>query len=526
MTYIHSQQGLRRDKMKIKDFIAVAFSSLLLTLAFPSFSFWPLAWFGMVPLFIVIQNKSPLQSFWLGWTQGILFYLGTLTWIINTMVNYGNLPLIVSVFLLALLAMYLGVYTGLFCFFLARFKRNQVNKWIAAPFIWVSLEYIKAHILTGFPWASLGYSQFNNLQVIQIADVTGVYGLSFLIIFVNVSFFLVLDYFYFFQPEKREVSAMKNHITAALFLLIITFGYGSWKSSYFSNYAGKKPLKVALIQGNIDQSHKWDILFQNSVYETYKKMTLESAEKKPDLIVWPETATPFSFSSDRVHRSKLLQLGKESGSHILFGSPNFDKKDRKITLYNSAYLISPEKKVLGQYDKIHLVPFGEYVPFKKLLFFVDKMVVGIGDFGSGTEHTVFSMPKGKFSTLICFEVIFPDLVRRFVKEGAEFLVNITNDAWFGKSAASYQHISMVVFRAVENRRPIIRAANTGVTGIINSRGEIISQTDIFARGKIIGNIYPEKNYQTIYTRYGDFFAIAVLLCTIIYGGIGISRKKK
>jgi len=512
--------------MKITDFISAGFSSLLLILAFPNYNFWPFAWFGMIPLFIAVHNKTPLQSFWLGWAQGILFYLGTLSWIINTMVNYGRLPLSVSIFLLIVLALYLGAYTGLFCFFLSCFSHPKVHKWLAASFIWVSLEYVRAHFLTGFPWASLAYSQFNFLSVIQIVDITGIYGLSFLIVFINVIFFLILDYFYSFQPEKMELSIFGNYVGVAVLLIFVTLGYGFWKNFSFGSRTGKKSLKVALLQGNIEQNHKWDPVYQKMVYKTYQDMTLKAAGSDPNLIVWPETATPFNFSSDIVNQKKLLQLVKESNSNILFGSPSYTERKKDITLFNSAYLISPEKKVLGQYDKIHLVPFGEYVPLKKLLFFVDKMVTGIGNFGSGTEYTVFSIPDAKLSVLICFEVIFPDLVRRFVKAGAEFLVNITNDAWFGKSAASYQHISMVVFRAVENRRPTIRAANTGITGIIDSRGKIISQTDIFVRDKIIGNIFPEKNYRTFYTLYGDIFAIAILFCTIVYGGFNFYRGKR
>lgn len=512
--------------MKTTDFISAAFSSLLLVLAFPDYNLWPLAWFGMIPLFIAVHNKTPIQSFWLGWTQGVLFYLGTLSWVINTMVSYGRLPLLVSILLLIVLAMYLGAYTGLFCFFLARQNSKIVHKWLAASFIWVSLEYIRAHFLTGFPWASLAYSQFNFLSVIQIVDITGIYGLSFLIIFINVSLFLTLDFFYSFQKNKMEPVILGNYVGAAVLLICITLGYGIWKNFSFGNQTEKKALKVALLQGNIEQNHKWDPSYQKTVYETYQKMTLEAAEEKPDIIVWPETATPFYFSNDRVNRRKLLQLGKESNSYILFGSPHHTGQRKNITLFNSAYLISPEKKVLGRYDKIHLVPFGEYVPFKKLLFFVDKMVTGIGNFGSGTKYTVFSMSDSKFSVLICFEVIFPDMVRQFVKAGAGFLVNITNDAWFGKSAASYQHISMAVFRAVENRRPVIRAANTGITGIIDSRGKIISQTDIFVREKIIGNIFPENNYRTLYTLYGDIFAIAVLFCTIVYCGFSAFQGKR
>ena len=512
--------------MKFKDFISAGFSSLLLILAFPTYNLWPLAWIGVIPLFIAVYNKTPLQSFWLGWMQGVLFFLGTLSWVINTMVNYGRLPLPVSIFLLIVLAMYLGAYTGLFCFFLSSFRQSKVHKWLAAPFIWVSLEYVRAHFLTGFPWASLAYSQYNFLSVIQIVDITGIYGLSFLIVFINLIFFLILDYFYSFQSEKMEPVLLGNYVGAAVLLILVTLGYGFWKNFSFSGQTEKKPLKVALLQGNIEQNHKWDPVYQKKVYETYQDMTLKAAESNPELIVWPETATPFYFSSDKVNQRKLLQLGKKSNSNILFGSPSFTERRKEITLFNSAYLISPGKKVLGHYDKIHLVPFGEYVPLKKLLFFVNKMVTGIGNFGSGTEYTVFPIENGKLSVLICFEVIFPDLVRRFVKSGAEFLVNITNDAWFGKSAASYQHISMVVFRAVENRRPVIRAANTGITGIIDSRGKIISQTDIFVQDKIIGNVFPEKNFKTFYTLYGDIFAIAVLFWTTVYGGFIFFRRRR
>ena len=424
--------------------------------------------------------------------------------------------------------MYLGAYSGIFCFFLSYFNKSKFPNWLAAPFIWVSLEYIRAHLLTGFPWASLAYSQSQFISVIQIVDITGIYGLSFLIVFINVSLFLLLNHFYSFQAEKIKPAILRINIITAIFLFLATIGYGHWKIFYHKNHTGKKPLKVALLQGNIDQNHKWDMNYQQKVYETYQEMTLDSAKENPGLIVWPEAATPFYFSSNEVYQKKLLRLGKESKSFILFGSPRYTRTDKNTTSFNSAFLISPEKKVLGQYDKMHLVPFGEYVPFKNLLFFVDKMVTGIGDFGSGTEFSVFSLPEWQFSVLICFEVIFPDQVRRFVKTGAEFLVNITNDAWFGKSAASYQHISMVIFRAIENRRPVIRAANTGITGIINNRGEVIAQADIFIRDKIAGEIFPEKNYQTVYTRYGDIFAILVILCTMAYGIfiLSLTYKKK
>lgn len=502
--------------LKIIDFIAASLSSILLSLAFPTYNLWPLAWVALFPLFFAIHNKTPLQSFWIGWFQGIIFYLITLKWIINTMVNYGNLPLFISVPLLILLAMYLALYNALFCFSLSYLSRQKAHNPLYAAFIWVSLEYLRAHLLSGFPWASLAYSQFKFLSIIQIADITSIYGISFLIVLINALLYLFLDYFYCFQSEKTNYTLLKNNFIVAVLLFSITIGYGFWRNSYFMDTTGKKSLKVALIQGNIEQEHKWDTRFQKQVYNTYQKMTLNAAKKNPDLIVWPEAATPFYFPNNQVYKKNLLKLGKKSRSYILFGSPRYEVNQNDITLFNSAFLISPDNKTIGQYDKIHLVPFGEYVPFKKILFFVDKMVTGIGNFGTGIEYFVFSLQDWKFSVLICFEVIFPDLARHFVKNGAEFLINITNDAWFGKSAAPYQHISMVVFRAIENRRPVIRAANTGISGIVDKRGKIKDQTDIFIRAQIIGNIIPEKNYQTFYTHYGDVFAISVLLFTIVF----------
>ena len=206
--------------MKLKDFISAGFSSLLLILAFPNYNFWPFAWFGMIPLFIAIHNKTPLQSFWLGWAQGILFYLGTLSWIINTMVNYGRLPLSVSIFLLIVLALYLGAYTGLFCFFLSCFSHPKVHKWLAASFIWVSLEYVRAHFLTGFPWASLAYSQFNFLSVIQIVDITGIYGLSFLFVLFDIEVIFLLPY----AVVLRKLGLF-GLIEMLVFVMILLVGY-------------------------------------------------------------------------------------------------------------------------------------------------------------------------------------------------------------------------------------------------------------------------------------------------------------
>jgi apolipoprotein N-acyltransferase len=214
-------------------------------------------------------------------------------------------------------------------------------------------------------------------------------------------------------------------------------------------------------------------------------------------------------------------LAQEAGQPLLFGSPTYVRDGGQDVMYNSAFLVGPDTTVLGRYDKIHLVPFGEYIPLRRLLFFLDKLVAGIGDFRSGEAYTVMAIPQGRFAVLICFEGIFPDLVRHFVRHGAQFLVNITNDAWFGYSPASYQHLSMVVFRAVENRLPIVRAANTGISAVIDPTGRLSQQTDLFVRTWIKARITPAEGATTFYTRWGDLFAYGCVLVTAVSLGWGM-----
>lgn len=502
-------------------------SGILLVLSFPKFNFSILAWIGLVPLMAGIECESILRSFWLGFLSGIVFFLGTLYWIVNTMVNYGHINIFLSYLLLILLSLYLSLYFGMFCYILTAISRHDpILKGVFAPFIWVSLEYIRSRFLTGFPWASLGYSQFNSLKIIQISDITGIYGVSFLIVMVNAAVSYVIENFNNRGGErillsKRRAGLNPRPVIISVMILSLCYIYGLLRideNISLENYA--KPVSVKVVQGNIDQDQKWDKKYQTEVFNTYKDMTLKNmSNKRTDLVVWPETALPFYFYNDEKRQQDMLDLASMVDTYIFFGSPRYTLINMdKVNMFNSAFLISPEQDIKGVYDKIHLVPFGEYVPFRKLLWFVDKMVEGIGDFVQGKELKVFAIPKARFSSLICFEVIFPNLVRKFVKRGAQFLVNITNDAWFGRSAASYQHISMVAFRAVENRVPIIRAANTGISAIITPYGRIENTADIFVRTSIYGDVTPKNRANTFYTAYGDVFAFMCIIVLAVFGG--------
>lgn len=505
--------------MRKKEIIYSIVSGILLILTFPKFNLGLLSWVALVPLFTALQDKDPLQSLGLAWVTGIIYFSGILYWVVNTMVNYGHLSIFFSYLILFMLVIYLSFYIALFGFFLGCLNEEEgYKKWIIAPFLWTFLEFLRSHIFTGFPWASLGYSQFQNLKIIQFSDITGIYGISFFIVLVNSLLFLFIV-----NLQKGSVLISNDRgyrpsNTKIILILILSFSlsiiYGYLKIDSYSKLAKMDVdrLKVSLIQGNIEQDRKWNPEYVRETIDIYKKLTLDASKNRPDLIVWPETAVPFYFQSDKQFSSEILSLAKDSQSPILFGSPAYKSLKNHIRLYNRAYLVSSDEKVLGKYDKIHLVPFGEYVPLKSLLPFINKIVEGIGDFYSGNDYSIMDVSGKRFGILICFEIIFPEHARKFVKKGAQFLVNITNDAWFGKSAASYQHIAIAVFRAIENRVPIVRAANTGISGFISPTGMIVKDTDIFVRALVEKEIIPKDENLTFYSRYGDIF---IYFCIII-----------
>lgn len=490
--------------MNKKDYALAALSGILLALAFPMFDLEYLAWIGLVPLFFSIRGKDPLRSIYLGLISGLSFHLILLYWIPVPITIYGKLPLPVGILLLFLLALYLALYTATFAFLTTLFRtRIGLPLVLSAPATWVSLELMMTHFLTGFPWGLLGYSQYLNLPMIQIADITGVYGVSFVIVMINAGVYRVIE------RHMEGLSFWRGRsVWAATLVLLLTIGYGYWR---LGQNVSLSRLNVGIVQGNIDQDHKWDLEYQKETVDAYLNLSKKVSEGGTDLIVWPETAVPLYFQNDETYRPGILNTAREINSYILFGSPAFDREGEDVRYYNSAYLISPEMEVIGRYDKLHLVPFGEYVPMKTFLPFVSKLVEGIGDFSTGERVKILDMQGAKIGALICYEGVFPNLVRNTVREGATLLANITNDAWFGNTSAPYQHLSMYSLRAVENRVSVVRAANTGVSAFINKYGVIKSRTGVFERGYLKGQV-ETSDYRTFYTRFGNIFAY---LCAVM-----------
>lgn len=510
-------------------------SALLYVLASPSANLEPLGWIALTPLIYAVDKcLLPKDAFKAGMAGGLLAYSGLCYWFIGTMVSFGGMPFVVSLFFFLFLAMYMALYWAVFAYLLKRASLQGISILITAPSIWVALEYLRTYLFTGHPWALLGYTQYKSISIIQLSDITGVYGISFILALFSATVYE------FIRRYRLKNSFPLREGLLLLATLLIPLSYGSIKMSYYKE--PERVLTAALIQGNIEQGLKWNKEYKEKTVDIYRTLS-EKAHREAgnlDIIVWPETAVPFYYQQTGSLTRKVRAISKDLDAPILFGSPAYKFENKKVGYLNSAFLIAPtvDKRnieTIGRYDKYHLVPFGEYVPLGKYLFFMNKITAGIGDFLPGKGVMTLDMagsgsrgPHVSYGPLICYEGIFPDLVRRFVKKGANVLVNITNDAWYGRSSAPYQHLSAIAFRSVENGIYTLRAANTGVTAIIDPLGRIEGETAIFEEGFLTGRI-GLADKRTFYTTYGDVFAIALSILSfllILYSPLSARLKRK
>ena len=496
-------------------------SGLLLALAFPKSDQGWLAWGALVPLLVALREVRPRAGFALAWSGGLAYNLAMMYWTVHSMYLYGKLPLFLAIMLLTLLAAYLAVFWGLYGLSLAWMCDRPWHMLVLSPLAWVATEFLRAWLFTGFPWELLGYSQYQNLWVIQFADLLGVYGVSALIVWVNSVLALALLH-WLEKPWQGQPVSRSTVVRAGLMLAISITAvaiYGATRIHAVDRAAKKaKYAKVSVIQGNIDQAVKWDPSFQVLTTVKYKNMSLTDTVKGSDLIIWPETATPFYFLHDKLLTRIVMEGIKASRAFYLIGSPSFSGTPGHYNYFNSAYLINPAGEVVGKYDKVHLVPFGEYVPLKRWLPFIHKMVAQVGDFKAGRRGATLRWQQHRLGMLICYEVIFPGLARAMVQNGANLLVNITNDAWFGRTSAAYQHFSMAVFRAVENRRSLARAANTGISGFIDPCGRRIAMTRLFEQSEATAEV-ALLDLPSTYTGWGDW-PLALLTFLFLLGAAG------
>ncbi len=482
-------------------------------LAFPRPGWDLLAWVALAPvLALAVTAWSPRQALLEGWMAGLAFFLPLMRWLTHTMTTFSTLTPFLAFLVLVALAAYLALFWGGVAWALAWLRPRLGARvlWLA-PAFWAAGELGRTYLLSGFPWGLLGYAPARHLLLIQMAAWTGVYGVSALLVLVNAALAWT-------AVERRWRAAA----TAGVVALAAVGGALLVGRAQLAPVAAPT-LPVAMVQGNIPQAVKWDAAFRARTLEIYAELT-RAAAPGSRLIVWPEAAVPAYLRFEPAAMKWLTDLAAAVRVPLLVGAPDAQPDGRRARYLNSAFLVDAAG-LRDRYDKMHLVPFGEYVPLKRLLFFVEAIAAEIGDFTPGREATLFQLEGAPFGTVICYEVIFPDLFRRFVAGGASFMTNITNDAWFGDSGGPLQHLQMVPLRAVENRVAIVRAANTGVSALVLPSGEIRSTLPLGARGTLRADV-PLRRDETFYTRFGDVFALACAAVTgaALLGGLAAGRS--
>ncbi len=475
-----------------------------MVLAYPQIEWAPLVWVALVPLLLIFDGKSPRRpraAFGWFYLCGLLFFFSTVGWFVY----------VTWVGAVALIA-YLAVYFGLFGLAVKFFQPLPFCcRLLVLPSVWVGLEYARSHVITGFGWVGLGHSQYKNLLLIQIADLTGAYGVSFLIVLVNV---LIAG------SIKHPALNLRKAQIAVIGVLLCAFGYGFWRLAYFPQYP---TVTVGVVQPNIPQELKWDNRLQPLIVDKTIAVTKLLRNSKADLIVWPETALPGVTSEVPHLMSAIERTAQDLHLPLLVGAITDEKKH----YFNSAYLVSAKGELSGRYDKIHLVPFGEYMPLHPWLDWLNNFV-GLEDFTSGSKYTILQAGPGKpFGVLICFEDTLGYLWRNFTNAGAGFLVNMTNDAWFKDTKAPFLHLQPAVFGCVENKRSLVRAANTGFSGFIDPLGRVLAAVHdghgkmTFVQGVSLARV-PVATEKTFYTKYGDVFTWACFL--VILWGMAQRRR--
>ncbi len=440
----------------------------------------------------------------LGAAAGLVHYLGTIYWTGAVVETFGGLPGIVAWLCAALLALYMAAYTALACGLIGvTVRRLGAAGLVIAPIAWVAAEFARGHVLGGFPWIPLGSAVVTLVPVAQLASLTGVYGLSFFLVTLGTLVALALA-----TEGRTRVAASAS----AFVLLTAVSVWGSLRVADARLTMEGTPLTVGLIQPNISQDDKWNRAMVGEIGRRFTALTRRAVASGAQAVLWPESSTPYLFNEDPVQAEAVRALVRESGVPLLFGTDEVER-GRPDKYYNSAFVLDPTGAVAAVYRKMQLVPFGEFVPLKQLLFFVAPLVEAVSEFTPGDRVTMLPLNGHMASTAICYEVVYPHLIRRGVLEGAELLTTITNDAWYGHSSAPYQHFELASMRAIEQGRYLARAANTGISGIIDPYGRPVVATRVFEEAVVTAEIRFLQS-RTLYATIGDAVAIASLVVAL------------
>jgi apolipoprotein N-acyltransferase len=467
-----------------------------------------LAWLAPAALLLGLEGLAPRRAAWLAFLASLAAHSAILHWIYVVTVRYGHAPPIVGVIAPVGLAAYIAAFCAVFGAGSAWLARRGSLSPLAAALLWTALDHARSFVLTGFPWATLGYAQHQNAALLPLASLTGVYGLSFVSVLGGASL-------------TRLARARRADAATATGLALVAFAHAGGLALGAFDDAGLPRLRVAVLQGNIDQGVKWSPAWVRQTFEIYEELTRRAAAQGARVIVWPETAMPGAIEPGQESEARLARLARESGAALVVGAVGLERGPGPTLLgvTDSAFVFEASGALVHRYDKSHLVPFGEYVPLQDLLGRVFKAVArGIAEVGvtPGVEPRAlaFAVPGARAELTagvpICYELLFPDLMRRFVRDGAQLLFAITNDAWYGRTGAPYQFLAITALRSAETRVWTARAANTGVSAIIDARGRVLRRTRIFERDLLVEDVTlrPAPRGGSFYARHGDVFAAA------------------
>lgn len=480
----------------LRSLICAIVSGILLGVSFPYISIWPAAYLFLVPLLYIAEKEDAKTAFFTALLSGFVGYSMILYWICPT-VYWNTGSVFQSLLALSALSLYVSLYLAVFLVLYKLLVRPTAVGCFYAAALWVSLEYARSGLLTGFPWALLGYSQWNNLAAVQVSAFSGVYGTSFLVVLANLTIFRLI-----------RKTPLKN-LTPAIVAIVLILAMGYAEIQGVSDEYRSRHLDMAVIQPNIDQYKKWDSTYYGEITRKISDCVVTAAYLwKPELIVWPETSV--ADMNRGIGEGGWVETAvKTSMAYNLVGA----LWDEKGLVYNSSILINPDGKIENIHKKTHLVPFGEFVPFRMLLEPYVSVFNEIGDITRGTVQTVMTIKGVSFGPMICSENLFPDIARKFARNGAEVLVVLTNDAWYKKTAAPFQHFIFNVFRAVENKRYVVQSANTGVSGVVSPDGKILKATAVCKEELFDFRVYPVQE-MTFYTRFGDVFALLCIISSV------------
>ena len=440
-----------------------------------------------------VRPRGAGRAFLLGLVTGLVYFAGTVYWTSGVMARYGGLSTPLSIAIAGLLVAYLALFPALFALALHLLVGRGGVAWLwLAPVVWAASEYGRLRLFGGFPWVLLGYSQVEVLPIAQIASVTGVFGLSMLVVAVSTALVWPL-------VGRGWTRWGAPGIVAGLVAVVGVWGAARVGEGDLTR-AGR-PLQVGIVQGNVPQDQKWDPARADAIFARYVRLTAEVAGRGAELVLWPESSTPFSFGRSP-ETAQIRALARAHGVAILVGSDDWEPGDGEARIYNAAFLVGADGGTKGVYRKVHLVPFGEYVPLRSLLFFARPLVQAVSDFSPGAGVNTLPMGETPLSTAICYEVVYPGLIREGVLNGSQLLTTITNDAWFGRSSAPWQHFAMASMRAIEQGRYLVRSANTGISGAVDPYGRVLAASDLFVAGAWVVPVRLLDG-TTVYARIGD-----------------------